>query len=167
MASQQAACVRLVVDALLEGRFSKASVVAHMYEALQALIHDPQVQLGSLFLRKQIRSVCCTDLWPLLRVISARPPWWHTCTRRCRRSLHDPQSFGFASAPWLSLPSNALANAEGRFSKARLHTLTRRCRRSFTTHRYSFTSQAKISALTASHRASKRHLHQLVGCPCR
>eukprot|EP00882_Tetradesmus_deserticola_P013423 GHRQ01014252.1.p1 GENE.GHRQ01014252.1~~GHRQ01014252.1.p1 ORF type:complete len:609 (+),score=264.50 GHRQ01014252.1:262-1827(+) len=42
MASQQAACVRLVVDALLEGRFSKASVVAHMYEALQALIHDPQ-----------------------------------------------------------------------------------------------------------------------------
>jgi hypothetical protein len=45
MASQQAACVRLVVDALLEGRFSKASVVAHMYEALQALIHDPQVHL--------------------------------------------------------------------------------------------------------------------------
>jgi hypothetical protein len=43
MASQQAGCVRLVVDALLEGRFSKASVVAHMYEALQALIHDPQV----------------------------------------------------------------------------------------------------------------------------
>lgn len=43
MASQQAQCVRLVVDALLEGRFSKVSVVLHMYEALQALIHDPQV----------------------------------------------------------------------------------------------------------------------------
>jgi hypothetical protein len=44
MASQQAQCVRLVVDALLEGRFSKVSVVLHMYEALQALIHDPQVR---------------------------------------------------------------------------------------------------------------------------
>jgi hypothetical protein len=43
MASQQAQCVRLVVDALLEGRFSKVSVVLHMYEALQALIHDSQV----------------------------------------------------------------------------------------------------------------------------
>lgn len=43
MASQQAQCVRLVVDALLDGRFSKVSVVLHMYEALQALIHDPQV----------------------------------------------------------------------------------------------------------------------------
>lgn len=43
MASQQAQCVRLVADALLEGRFSKVSVVLHMYEALQALIHDPQV----------------------------------------------------------------------------------------------------------------------------
>jgi hypothetical protein len=57
MASQQAACVRLVVDALLEGRFSKASVVAHMYEALQALIHDPQVStpcLGGLRLLKHL-----------------------------------------------------------------------------------------------------------------
>lgn len=44
MASQQAQVVRLVVDALLEGRFSKVSVVLHMYEALQALIHDPQVR---------------------------------------------------------------------------------------------------------------------------
>lgn len=43
MASQQAQCVRLVVDALLAGRFSKMSVVLHMYDALQALIHDAQV----------------------------------------------------------------------------------------------------------------------------
>lgn len=48
MHSQQAQVVRLVVDALLEGRFSKVSVVVHMYEALQALIHDPQVQLRGL-----------------------------------------------------------------------------------------------------------------------
>jgi hypothetical protein len=48
MLSQQAQCVRLVVDALLEGRFSKVSVVLHMYEALQALIHDPQVTRPSL-----------------------------------------------------------------------------------------------------------------------
>jgi hypothetical protein len=46
MASQQAQCVRLVVDALLQGRFSKVSVVLHMYESLQALIHDPQVRQG-------------------------------------------------------------------------------------------------------------------------
>lgn len=44
MASQQAQCVRLVVDALLAGRFSKVSVVQHMYDALQALIHDAQVR---------------------------------------------------------------------------------------------------------------------------
>jgi uncharacterized membrane protein len=43
MSSQQAQCVRLVVDALLAGRFSKVSVVLHMYGALQALIHDAQV----------------------------------------------------------------------------------------------------------------------------
>eukprot|EP00878_Enallax_costatus_P029871 GHUV01032437.1.p1 GENE.GHUV01032437.1~~GHUV01032437.1.p1 ORF type:complete len:287 (+),score=71.91 GHUV01032437.1:54-863(+) len=43
MVSQQAQCVRLVVDALLEGQFSKMSVVLHMYDALQALIHDAQV----------------------------------------------------------------------------------------------------------------------------
>lgn len=51
MASQQAQCVRMIVDALLEGRFSKASVVAHMYEALQALIHDPQVTVEICCLR--------------------------------------------------------------------------------------------------------------------
>jgi hypothetical protein len=43
MASQHAQAVRVVVDALLEGSFSKASVMQHMYEALQALIHDQQV----------------------------------------------------------------------------------------------------------------------------
>jgi hypothetical protein len=43
LSSQQAHCVRLVVDALLAGRFSKVSVVLHLYDALQALIHDPQV----------------------------------------------------------------------------------------------------------------------------
>lgn len=53
MASQQAQCVRLVVDALLEGRFSKVSMVLHMYEALQALIHDPQVCLSGF-----MRDVC-------------------------------------------------------------------------------------------------------------
>ena len=43
MASQHAQAVRLVVDALVNGSFSKASVMQHMYEALQALIHDQQV----------------------------------------------------------------------------------------------------------------------------
>jgi hypothetical protein len=56
MASQQAQCVRLVVDALLEGRFSKVSIVLHMYEALQALIHDPQVRRGLCF--KPSRDEC-------------------------------------------------------------------------------------------------------------
>lgn len=46
MVSQQAQCVRLVVDALLDGKFSKMSVVLHMYDALQALIHDAQVCMG-------------------------------------------------------------------------------------------------------------------------
>lgn len=38
--SQHPDCVRVVVDALLQGRFSKASVVLHLYDALQVLIHD-------------------------------------------------------------------------------------------------------------------------------
>lgn len=42
MGSQQAACARLVVDALVAGRFSHASVMAHLYDALQALVHDAQ-----------------------------------------------------------------------------------------------------------------------------
>lgn len=64
MHSQQAQVVRLVVDALLEGRFSKVSVVVHMYEALQALIHDPQVSGG-------------VQGWGA----SARCLWLCTCTR--------------------------------------------------------------------------------------
>lgn len=43
IASQHAQCVRVVVDGLIEGRFSKTSVMMHMYEALQGLIHDQQV----------------------------------------------------------------------------------------------------------------------------
>ncbi len=43
MASQHAQCVRVVVDALVEGRFSRASVMMHSYEALMALVHDQQV----------------------------------------------------------------------------------------------------------------------------
>jgi len=58
MLSQQAQCVRLVVDALLEGRFSKVSVVLHMYEALQALIHDPQVTRPSLLLHEYLPWLC-------------------------------------------------------------------------------------------------------------
>lgn len=41
--SQQVACVRVIVDALVAGLFSKASVMAHSYDAVRALIHDPQV----------------------------------------------------------------------------------------------------------------------------
>lgn len=45
--TQQAQVVRVVVDALLEGRFSQASVMQHLYGALMALIHDPQVGSGA------------------------------------------------------------------------------------------------------------------------
>lgn len=38
--SKHADCVRVVVDALLAGRFSKASVMLHLYDGLQELIHD-------------------------------------------------------------------------------------------------------------------------------
>lgn len=42
MESQQAQCVRIVVDALVGGRFSRASVMVHLYDAMQVLVHDTQ-----------------------------------------------------------------------------------------------------------------------------
>jgi hypothetical protein len=42
MGSQQAQAVRVVVDGLVAGRFSRASVMVHLYDALQVLLHDPQ-----------------------------------------------------------------------------------------------------------------------------
>lgn len=74
MASQQAQCVRLVVDALLEGRFSKVSVVLHMYEALQALIHDAQVSkllgccVSLVFSGLLVGHHCSSSSW-----------WWMRC----------------------------------------------------------------------------------------
>ena len=38
--------VWVVVDALIAGTFSQASVTLHLYEALQALIHAQQVRQG-------------------------------------------------------------------------------------------------------------------------
>lgn len=48
MSSQQAGAVRVVVDALIEGTFSQASVTLHLYEALQALVHTQQVRAEEL-----------------------------------------------------------------------------------------------------------------------
>jgi hypothetical protein len=42
MESQQAQAVRIVVDALVAGRFSRASVMEHLYDAVQAFVHEPQ-----------------------------------------------------------------------------------------------------------------------------
>ncbi|KAI8473405.1 MAG: Ion transport protein-domain-containing protein [Monoraphidium minutum] len=42
MESQQAQCVRAVVDALVAGHFSRASAMVHLYDALQGLVHDSQ-----------------------------------------------------------------------------------------------------------------------------
>lgn len=93
MVSQQAQCVRLVVDALLEGRFSKVSVVLHMYEALQALIHDPQVRPGSLRCHRQPHACVALTHIPAVQhklcawndvLMTCLPAVWHHCRRLIR-----------------------------------------------------------------------------------
>ena len=43
-------------------RFGKASAVGHMYEALQALIHDPQVRTNILW-KKELLFWCGAVVW--------------------------------------------------------------------------------------------------------
>lgn len=103
MNSQQPQCVRLIVDALLEGRFSKVSMVLHMYDALQALIHDLQVCVLSGMLYSHLvtqkttgATAFCTNGIRLHRSTkacvywSAYSAWLSLCHRDSRPPLCSP-----------------------------------------------------------------------------
>ena len=57
MRSQQAAAARLVVDALVAGAFSRASVMVHLLDALERLAHDPQQRRNCRKLLKHLPMV--------------------------------------------------------------------------------------------------------------